>query len=141
MVLTATSGSALAAGFLLHVAIAGSIRDALGTGGMGIAAAGQALVRVLYGLAILSGGWFIAPKAWLALRRMRPDMNLLMTIAVVGAIGIEMALATALGYFGGHWLDGHLGTAPWLMWIGLGLGIVAGFRGLWRIVKKTKEKM
>jgi ATP synthase protein I len=65
----------------------------------------------------------------------------LRTAGSVGAIGIEMALATALGYFGGRWLDGHLGTEPWLMYIGLVLGIVAGFRGLYRIVKKTKEKM
>lgn len=38
--------------------------------------------------AIASGGWYIAPKAWFALRRFRPDMHLLMTLAVFGAIGI-----------------------------------------------------
>jgi ATP synthase protein I len=65
----------------------------------------------------------------------------LRTAGTVGAIGIEMALATVVGYFGGRWLDGQFGTAPWLMWIGLAFGIVAGFRGLYRIVKKTKDKM
>ncbi len=30
----------------------------------------------------------VVPRAWLAARRLRPDMNLLMTIAVLGAIGI-----------------------------------------------------
>jgi Cd2+/Zn2+-exporting ATPase len=39
-------------------------------------------------VAIISGGWFIAPKAIAAARRFAPDMNLLMTIAVVGAAGI-----------------------------------------------------
>jgi Zn2+/Cd2+-exporting ATPase len=38
--------------------------------------------------AIISGGWFIAPKAIAAARRFAPDMNLLMTIAVLGAAGI-----------------------------------------------------
>jgi Zn2+/Cd2+-exporting ATPase len=38
--------------------------------------------------AIISGGWFIAPKAIAAARRLAPDMNLLMTIAVLGAAGI-----------------------------------------------------
>lgn len=38
--------------------------------------------------AIISGGWFIAPKAAAAARRFAPDMNLLMTIAVIGAAGI-----------------------------------------------------
>src|ERR1700747_1473976 len=39
-------------------------------------------------VAIISGGWFIAPKAVAAARRLTPDMNLLMTIAVLGAAGI-----------------------------------------------------
>jgi Cd2+/Zn2+-exporting ATPase len=38
--------------------------------------------------AIISGGWFIAPNAVAAARRFAPDMNLLMTIAVLGAAGI-----------------------------------------------------
>jgi Cd2+/Zn2+-exporting ATPase len=38
--------------------------------------------------AIISGGWFIAPNAVAAARRLAPDMNLLMTIAVLGAAGI-----------------------------------------------------
>lgn len=38
--------------------------------------------------AIAAGGWYVAPKGWRALRRGRPDMNLLMTIAIFGAIAI-----------------------------------------------------
>jgi len=38
--------------------------------------------------AIIAGGWFVAPKAVSAIRRLSPDMNLLMTIAVLGAAGI-----------------------------------------------------
>jgi Cd2+/Zn2+-exporting ATPase len=45
-------------------------------------------------LAILSGTWSVLPKAWRALRSLRPDMNLLMTIAVLGAVGI------------GEWFEG-----------------------------------
>lgn len=39
-------------------------------------------------LAIISGAWFIVPKAISAAKRLRPDMNLLMTVAVTGAVGI-----------------------------------------------------
>lgn len=46
------------------------------------------VARILYTTATISGGWFIVPKAWFALRRIRPDMNLLMTMAVAGAFGI-----------------------------------------------------
>ncbi len=35
--------------------------------------------------AIIAGGWFIFPKAVRAIRKLSPDMNLLMTIAVIGA--------------------------------------------------------
>ena len=49
--------------------------------------------RILYAIATLVATWFILPKAWLSARRLRPDMNLLMTVAVLGAIGI------------GEWLD------------------------------------
>ena len=38
--------------------------------------------------AIISGGWFIAPKASRQHDGSRPDMHLLMTIAVLGAAGI-----------------------------------------------------
>jgi Cd2+/Zn2+-exporting ATPase len=42
----------------------------------------------LFAAAIISGGWFIAPKAVAAARRLAPDMNLLMAIAILGAGGI-----------------------------------------------------
>src|SRR5437667_8648223 len=38
--------------------------------------------------AILTGGWFIFPKAAAAAQRLAPDMNLLMSVAVIGAAAI-----------------------------------------------------
>ena len=61
--------------------------DALAAGDSG----GHAfpLVSILLYLgAVVSGAWFIAPKALYAARTFRPDMNLLMIVAVVGAIAI-----------------------------------------------------
>jgi Cd2+/Zn2+-exporting ATPase len=47
--------------------------------------------------AIVAGGWFIFPKALGAARRFAPDMNLLMTVAVIGAAIIgEWAEAAAV---------------------------------------------
>ncbi len=40
----------------------------------------------LYAMAMLTGGWFIFPKAWLAVQHARADMHVLMTVAVMGAI-------------------------------------------------------
>lgn len=86
--LTAISGVSALAGFSLHVALAGGISRALGSEGMGLAHEVPFASRALYALAILSGIWVVLPKAWHALRRLRPDMNLLMTIAVAGAVAI-----------------------------------------------------
>jgi len=85
---TVASGVLALSALLIHVQLVGSVSAALGTEGLGNGHDVPALSRFLYGLAIAIGGWFIAPKAWLAARRLRPDMNLLMTVAVIGAIVI-----------------------------------------------------
>lgn len=84
-ILTAASGTFTLAGFLSHAWIAGGIEAALGSEGMGLAHDVPFVAKVLYTLGILAGAWYILPKAWYAARRLRPDMNLLMTVAVVGA--------------------------------------------------------
>jgi Cd2+/Zn2+-exporting ATPase len=43
-------------------------------------------VRLSYLAAAVAGAWFVAPKAWRAILRRRADMNLLMTVAVIGAV-------------------------------------------------------
>ena len=93
-VLTFVSGIALVAGFTVHAWIAGSLTAALGSEGAGLAAPVPLAARAVYLVAILAGVWTVLPKAWFALRRLRPDMNLLMTIAVAGAVGI------------GEWFEG-----------------------------------
>jgi len=45
-------------------------------------------VKALYATASVLAAWFILPKAWYSAKTLRPDMNLLMTIAVVGGIAI-----------------------------------------------------
>lgn len=41
--------------------------------------------KAAWAFSALSGIWFVAPQAVSAARRLRPDMNLLMTVAVIGA--------------------------------------------------------
>ena len=83
--LTAASGMLTLLGFCLHAGLAGGPGAALGREGLGGVPSPTALACLL---AVLAGGWQVAPKAWLSLRRLRPDMNLLMTVAVLGALGI-----------------------------------------------------
>jgi len=83
--LVVASGMATLAGVVSHAALAGSLTAALG-GGVSDHAAPTLISRMLYALAILAGVWLVLPKAWNAARHLRPDMNLLMVIAVCGAI-------------------------------------------------------
>jgi len=72
--------------------LAAAASGGLTLAGLGAQLAGGTTTSVaipLYVLAVLSGVAFVLPKAWLALRRLRPDMNLLMTVAVCGAMAIE----------------------------------------------------
>jgi Cd2+/Zn2+-exporting ATPase len=86
-VTTVVSGLLAAGGFVVHAVVAGGVAAALG-GDDGIDHGAPLFARVLYGIGVLSGVWFVAPRAWYAVRTLRPDMNLLMTIAVGGAIVI-----------------------------------------------------
>jgi Cd2+/Zn2+-exporting ATPase len=62
------------------------------SGGFDGAVATPAIVCYLIG--ILAGLYLVLPKAWRALVTLRPDMNLLMSVAVIGAIAI------------GEWFEG-----------------------------------
>lgn len=84
-VLCAASGVSAAAGFLSHWILKGSLADALMGGGWNGAHPLPAVSIALYLAAVAAGGWFVFPKAASALRRVSADMNLLMTIAVLGA--------------------------------------------------------
>ena len=84
---TAISGVLAVTGFALHAA-QGGLEAALAGEGGGSTAQTPLGVIALYAAAVIAGGWFIAPRAFYALRRLRPDMNLLMAIAVIGAMAI-----------------------------------------------------
>lgn len=57
------------------------------------------LQEVVFSLAVIAGAWFIVPKAIRTLKQKRFDMNVLMTVAVIGAIIIgEWAEAAAVTF-------------------------------------------
>ncbi len=60
-------------------------------------------------------------------------------LAMASSMGISMVLATVIGLALGLWLDGLLGTKPWLTLIFLVVGIVAGFRNLYIIGKRATK--
>ena len=82
---TALSGGFWAAGLLYHVVESGLVGAVQIFSGHGESAIPPIEVG-LFGLAIVFGAWLVAPKAWSSARRLAPDMNLLMIVAVAGAI-------------------------------------------------------
>ncbi|MCF6174469.1 MAG: heavy metal translocating P-type ATPase [Victivallaceae bacterium] len=83
---TIISGMLLVTGFGIHWYLHGSFMEAFVAGDDGKEHIFPLSSIVLYCIAIIAGGWFVAPKALGALRRLRLDMNFLMVVAVVGAI-------------------------------------------------------
>jgi Cd2+/Zn2+-exporting ATPase len=109
LIMTAASGVLLLAAFITHWVLHGSLLDAFA----GIHAGQHTLpqsVTMLYLAAVVSGAWYVLPKAWQAARRLRPDMNFLMIVAVIGAIilgelfeAATVAFLFALSLLLEHW--------------------------------------
>jgi ATP synthase protein I len=63
------------------------------------------------------------------------------------SIGLELGGAVIIGLLAGQWLDakvpvwtdGRFHTEPWLTLLLLGLGMAAGFRSLFRLLKDMNK--
>jgi ATP synthase protein I len=62
-------------------------------------------------------------------------------LARASSVGLAMVLATVIGLAIGYFLDRLFGTFPWLMMIFFGFGIVAGFRNIYILYKRTEKAM
>ena len=82
---TMLSGGFWAAGLLFHTLNAGLFGAITLFAGHG-APAVPLFERGVFLLAILFGSRLVAPKAWAAAKRLSPDMNLLMIVAIAGAL-------------------------------------------------------
>jgi len=86
LILCITSGFFLLLGFIFHMISPTDFGD---VGGLEPNYEFPELhVAIFYLIAIVCGGWFVAPKALASAKRFSPDMNVLMVVAVFGAIAI-----------------------------------------------------
>jgi F0F1-type ATP synthase assembly protein I len=73
---------------------------------------------------------------------MDPESKKMWAVAgSTGAVGIEIAVAIGIGYFGGQYLDRKLGVAPWLMWVGFAAGVGAAIKALFRVVRSYQKSL
>ncbi len=54
-------------------------------------------------------------------------------------IGIQFALSIFIGFGIGYWLDERFDTSPWLTIVWFLIGLAAGFKNVYREVKKLNK--
>lgn len=64
-----------------------------------------------------------------------------MTAASYGSLGLEMGISVFVGWLVGSWLDGKLGSAPWMTILFLLSGIGAAFRAVFRVGRQALHEM
>jgi F0F1-type ATP synthase assembly protein I len=68
---------------------------------------------------------------------MADSPSTLRTLGQLSTVGMAFVLAIVMGFGGGYWLDGVLGTRPWLSFGGFFLGLAAGVLNVYRVLQAT----
>ncbi|MBF0280844.1 MAG: AtpZ/AtpI family protein [SAR324 cluster bacterium] len=55
------------------------------------------------------------------------------------AMGLELGLSVIVGLLVGEFLDKQFGTEPWLLLLFLIFGLAAGFRSVYRLLKRLQK--
>lgn len=66
-----------------------------------------------------------------------PDARTLKTLGQLSTIGLAFVFALVLGFGAGFWLDGKLGTSPWLSLLGFAMGLAAGVLNVVRTMQSV----
>ena len=66
---------------------------------------------------------------------------LLLMLARASSIGLAMVLSIVFGLAIGYWVDHTWDTKPWGLLIGLLVGIIAAFRNLYILGKRSQDVM
>jgi ATP synthase protein I len=69
------------------------------------------------------------------------DQGTWKALGELSSIGLALVIATVIGLVGGYYADRLLGTSPWLLLLGLALGIAAGFVNLFRSVNRADREL
>jgi len=54
-------------------------------------------------------------------------------------VGLEIVFSIVFGFLLGRWLDGKFGTEPYLLYLGVVLGLVTAVRFVWRAAMRMTQ--
>ena len=69
------------------------------------------------------------------------DQGAWKALGELSSVGLALVVSTVIGLVGGYYADRWLGTSPWLLLLGLALGIAAGFVNLFRSVSRADRDL
>ena len=64
----------------------------------------------------------------------------LQLIGQLGSVGMSLVFALVIGFGAGYWLDGVLGTKPWLAFVGFFFGLAAGVLNVYRVLQLSNKQ-
>jgi F0F1-type ATP synthase assembly protein I len=70
----------------------------------------------------------------------QPSPSTWQLIGQMSTIGMSFVFALVIGFGAGYWLDGVLGTRPWLSFVGFFLGLAAGVLNVYRVMQLASAK-
>ena len=59
-------------------------------------------------------------------------------LVMYSSMGLELGLSVVVGFLIGSWIDEWLATDPWFLLIFGIAGIIAGYRSIFRLVKRVQ---
>jgi ATP synthase protein I len=69
-----------------------------------------------------------------------PSRGKVTSPAAFAGAGLELTGLILLGLYAGKWVDKRLGTAPWLLILGVFAGAAAGFFNMYRILTTAERR-
>jgi len=67
------------------------------------------------------------------------DFKAIKNLTYISQVAFIMLTPILLGVWGGNWVDAKLGTSPWILMVGIVLGVSSAFLNLYKFVMKAAK--
>jgi F0F1-type ATP synthase assembly protein I len=67
------------------------------------------------------------------------DFKAIKNLTYISQVAFIMLTPILLGVWGGNWVDAKLGTSPWILMVGIVIGVSSAFLNLYKFVMKAAK--